>query len=362
MAEGAIAAGCRFYAGYPITPSSEIAERMSHRLPVLGGEYIQMEDEIASLAAVVGASCAGAKSMTATSGPGFSLMQENLGLAVMLEAPCVIVDVQRGGPSTGLPTLTSQGDMLQARYGSHGDYEIIAYAPSTIQEMFDYTVRAFAAAETYRTPVLVLADQVLGQMSGRLVIPPAGEIPRAERRRPAAPVADYRPFAANGGAPPMALAGDGYFFHMTGLTHDERGYPATNPAAHQTLVKRLVSKIRAHAAAINEVEERLVDDADVVIVTYGSTVGPAWEAVLEARKVGRRVGLLRLITPWPFPAEAIQRVSAHAKALLVPEVNLGQMVHPVREHATCPVHHVGLPGGRMLRPREILDALGRIPA
>lgn len=359
VAEGALAAGCRFYAGYPITPSSDIAERMAKRLPQVGGQYIQMEDEIASVTAMIGASCAGAKAMTATSGPGFSLMQEGIGLANMLETPCVIVDVQRGGPSTGLPTLTSQGDMMQVRYGSHGDYETVAYAPSTVQEMFDLTVKAFNTAEVLRTPVFLMADQVVAQMTSRLVIPDKSQIPVKNRPRPngGSPKQDYKPFDATSLVPPMAYAGEGYKIHMTGLTHDERGHPKTIVSAHEALMGRLLRKVREHASAITEYEARLLDDAKIALVVYGSTMGPAWEAVQIARRQGMRVGLLRLVTPWPFPQELIRSLSEKVEAILVAEVNEGQMVHPVREAARCPVHLLGVPGGRLLRPEEILRTL-----
>jgi 2-oxoglutarate ferredoxin oxidoreductase subunit alpha len=360
VVEGAIAAGCRFYAGYPITPSSEIAERMSWRMPLVGGEYIQMEDEMASLAAVIGASCAGAKAMTATSGPGFSLMMEHIGLAAMLEAPCVVVDIQRGGPSTGLPTLTSQGDMMQARWGSHGDYEIVAYAPSTVQEAFDLTIRAFNTAERYRTPVLVMADQIIGQMTAKLVIPPEEEIEVLHRSIPDVPPEEYKPYDSSHLVPPMALPGDGYRVHMTGLTHNEMGYPATSAAGQEALVPRLVRKIRENEADIVEWEERLLDDAEVGLVVYGSTLGPAREAVKAARQEGMKVGILRLITPWPFPKEAIRRLSEQVEAILVAEVNLGQVLHPVREYAERPVHHLGIPGGRIFHPEEILRALRKV--
>ncbi|MCJ2531615.1 MAG: 2-oxoacid:acceptor oxidoreductase subunit alpha [Candidatus Thermoplasmatota archaeon] len=358
--EGAIAAGCRFYAGYPITPSSEIAERASQRLPLVGGEYIQMEDEIGSLAAVIGASCVGAKAMTATSGPGLSLMMEHIGLASMLETPCVIVDVQRGGPSTGLPTLTSQGDMMQARWGSHGDYEIVAYAPSTVQEMFDFAIKAFNAAETYRIPVLVMADQIIAQMTTKLVIPPEEEIETVYRPIPDVPAEEYLPFDSSYLVPPMALAGTGYRLHMTGLTHSDAGYPETNVPGQEALVPRLVRKIRENEEKIVEVEERLVDDAEVGLVIYGSTAGPGWEAVQAARKEGIKAGMLRLVTPWPFPREPVRRLSEQVDAILVAEVNMGQMVHPVMEHAECPVHHLGLPGGRIFHPDEILRGLRKV--
>lgn len=358
--EGALAAGCRFFAGYPITPSSEIAQRASERLPLVGGEYIQMEDEMGSLAAVIGASCAGAKAMTATSGPGLSLMMEHIGLAAMLEAPCVIVDVQRGGPSTGLPTLTSQGDMMQVRWGSHGDYEIVAYAPCNVQEMFDFAIKAFNAAERLRTPVFVLADQVIGQMTARLVIPPEEEIETSYRPLPDGPPEEYLPYDASSPVPPMALAGTGYRLHMTGLTHNEVGYPQTNATGQEALVPRLVGKVREAAPEIVEVEGRLLEDADVGLVVYGSTTGPAWEAVRQARAEGIRAGLLRLVTPWPFPTQAVERLSLQVEHLVVAEVNLGQMFHPVVEHAACPVDLLGLPGGRIFHPGEILAKLREV--
>lgn len=353
LAEGAIAAGCRFYGGYPITPSSEIAECMSRRMPQVGGQYIQMEDEIASITAIIGASCGGAKAMTATSGPGFSLMQEGLGLAYMTEVPCVVADVQRGGPSTGLPTLTSQGDMMQARYGSHGDYEAIAYSPATVQEMFDLTVKAFDTAERLRTPVLVMADQVVGQMTGRLRVPPPEQIRCGTRARAGADG------GSNGSSlvPPMALAGDGKRLHMTGLTHGPTGFPATNAAAHEVLVGRLLRKVRENAKSIQAWDARLLEDARIALIVYGSMLGPGWEAVQMARKEGLRVGMLRLVTPWPFPHELIKDLSNEVDAILVAEANMGQIVHSVREHADCPVHHLGTTGGRILRPDEILRSL-----
>ncbi len=360
VAEGAIAAGCRFFGGYPITPSSEIAERMSWRLPLVGGSYIQMEDEMGSLAAVIGASCAGAKAMTATSGPGFSLMMEHVGLAFMLEAPCVIVDVQRGGPSTGLPTLNSQGDMMQARWGSHGDYEVVAYAPSTVQEMFDFAVKAFNTAERFRTPVFIMADQIIGQMTAKLTIPSEEEIEVVYRLLPDTTPEKYLPFDSSYLVPPMALAGTGYRFHMTSLTHNDLGYPETNAPGQEALVPRLLRKIRSSQAEIVEYEERLLDDAEVGLVVYGSTTGPAWEAVQAAREEGIKAGLLRLITPWPFPSEQVSRLSERVQALLVAEVNMGQMVHSVREHSRCRVDHLGLPGGRIFHPSEILKAIRKV--
>lgn len=362
-AEGAIAAGCRFFAGYPITPASEIAHHMSRRQPKIGGRYIQMEDEIGSMAAILGAAHGGMKSMTATSGPGLCLMVENIGLGFMTETPCVVVNVQRGGPSTGLPTLTSQGDMMQARWGSHGDHEMIAYVPASVQEMFDLTVRAFNTACRYRTPVLVLADQVLGHMSGRVVIPPAEDIEVVDVARPVEPPGPkYLPYAGNGSVPPLAVAGEGYRVHVTGLTHDERGYPDMTPGAQQRLIGRLVGKVRDHIDDIAEMEGRHLDDAEWIVVCYGSTSRAAWRAVKAARAEGLRWGWLRLVTAWPFPYEAMADSLRGARGVLVPEVNFGQMVHPVRESTQRPVHSLCHGGGDMLRPDAILDRLRDLAA
>jgi 2-oxoglutarate ferredoxin oxidoreductase subunit alpha len=356
-AEGAIAAGCRFYGGYPITPSSEIAEHMSRRLPQLGGHYVQMEDEIGSIAAILGASNAGLKSMTATSGPGISLMMENIGLGVITETPCVLVDVQRGGPSTGLPTLIGQGDMMQLKWGSHGDYEIIAYAPNSVQEMFDLTVKAFNMAEKYRTPTFVIADQIVAHMTDRLLVPPPEKIQVLQRRRPAKKDSDFLPFDFSQDFPPMALAGEGYHVSIESLTHDEHGYPSTDHEVSVRMIEHLVNKVRNHADEIVEVEHYMTEDAEVVVVAYGSTSRSALSAVRKARRVGRKVGLLRLVTPWPFPAKEIERLKA--KKIIVPEVNYGQMEHSVREFAPCPVAGVHHGAGTLVPPEKIYAALER---
>lgn len=359
-AEGAIAAGCRFFGGYPITPASEVAERMSERLHGVGGEYIQMEDELASIAAVIGASNAGVKSMTATSGPGVSLMNENIGLAAITETPCVIVNVQRGGPSTGMPTLPAQGDMMQARYGSHGDYPIVAYVPEGPQEMFDLTVSAFNTAERYRTPVFVLADQTVGHMTGRVKVPESVET--VDRPRPTGEPdpATFEPFDDDELVPPMAAAGDGYRVHVTGLTHDERGYPDIDPATQDTMLTRLFEKIRGQREDIVEVEPYRLDDADVGVVAYGSTARSAREAVDELREEGHDVGLLRVITPWPFPVEEIQSLSESVEAIVVAEMNLGQYVRRVREEASVPVHLHGHQGGEIPRPDDVADSIREV--
>ena len=362
-AEGAIAAGCRFFAGYPITPATEIAERMSRRMPEVGGIYIQMEDEIASIAAIIGASFACQKAMTATSGPGFSLMQENIGLAVMTEAPIVIVNIMRGGPSTGQPTMPGQQDVMQAKWGSHGDYEIIALAPSSVQEMFDLTVECFNLAETYRVPVILLADEIIGHMWERVRIPPAEEITQVNREKPTAPRNGYEPFQPGENlVPPMACFGEGYRFHATGLTHNEKGAPETVSVEQQTnLVQRLCDKIRRNADKIIRVEEIMLDDAEVAVIAYGISSRAALSAVRKARAGGVNAGLLRLITIWPFPEEHVARIAQQVKAIIVPEMNYGQLVREVERAAkSTPVILLPKLGEEPHRPLEIVEALRRV--
>ncbi|MGD2166052.1 MAG: 2-oxoacid:acceptor oxidoreductase subunit alpha [Anaerolineae bacterium] len=361
-AEGAISAGCRFFGGYPITPATEVAQRMSERLPVVDGMYIQMEDELASINAVLGASWAGKKAMTATSGPGFSLMMENLGLGIMLETPCVLVNVQRGGPSTGLPTLVGQGDMMQARYGSHGDYAIIALAPSSPQELFDLTIHAFNLAEIYRTPVLVMTDAEVGHMTEKVVIPPPEEVEVEERRKPEVPPEEYLPYRVEPEewVPPMAVAGDGYRIHTTGLTHDERGYPATgDDAAQWPLVQRLVDKIEKNKDDIIILEEDRLEDAEVAVVSYGIAARSAFWPIQMARQMGIPVGLLRLVTVWPFPDDRIRDLAEHVEALVVPEINMGQIAREVERCAAgrARVISVPHPGGGIHDPHEVLDVI-----
>ncbi|MGD8665433.1 MAG: 2-oxoacid:acceptor oxidoreductase subunit alpha [Desulfobacterales bacterium] len=366
-AEGAIMAGCRFFAGYPITPATEVAERMSTRLPQVGGIYIQMEDELASMNAILGASWSGAKSMTSTSGPGFSLMMENLGLGIMLETPCVLVNVQRGGPSTGLPTLVGQQDMMQARWGSHGDYEIIALSPSSPQELFDLTIRAFNLAEKFRTPVLVMTDAEVGHMTERVIIPPPEEIELAQRPlvRKGEVEPDhfriYRDSESGGDGPvaPMAIAGEGFRFHITGLTHDERGYPAMNAEASEWNIKRLVNKIRLHRDDIIQVEERHLEDAEIVVVSYGISARTSLWPIEQARREGIRVGCLRLITVWPFAEEQIRALAKKIRAFVVPEINEGQILREVERCAAGQAHVIGVNrlGGDILEPQQVLSAL-----
>jgi 2-oxoglutarate ferredoxin oxidoreductase subunit alpha len=359
-AEGAIAAGCRFFAGYPITPATEIAEHLSERMPEYGGIYIQMEDEIASMAAIIGASYAGLKAMTATSGPGFSLMQENIGLAVMTEAPCVIVDIMRGGPSTGQPTLPGQQDVMQARWGSHGDYDIIALSPSSVQEMFDLTVEAFNLSEIYRVPTLLMGDEVVGHMWEKVVIPPCDKLKIVNRKKPHSRPSEYEPFKPEDDLiPPMACFGEGYHFHATGLTHDEHGFPKTQSSEVQTqLVNRLCEKIRKNENRIIKVDQVMLEDADVAVVAYGIVARAALSAVRKAREAGIKAGLLRLITLWPFPEAYVAEIAKRAKKIVVPEMNCGQMVREVERAAKeTPVVFLSKLGEDPHTPMEILNAI-----
>lgn len=361
-AEGALAAGLDFFAGYPITPSTEVCERLAHRLPLVGAKFIQMEDELASMAAIIGGSAAGARSLTATSGPGFSLMMENIGLAAMMEVPCVIVNVMRASPSTGLPTAVGQSDVLQARWGSHGDYGIVAYAPCSPQECFDLTVRAFNTADKYRIPVFMLMDEVIGHMTERVLIPEASEIPYTPRKRPSAPPGEgkFLPYKPDEDmVPPMAHAGEGYRIHMTGLTHDEHGYPNLNAAQHEELINRLVDKVRLNASEIEMYEEHLLDDAEVILISFGCTARSARSAVTLARAKGIKAGLLRLITIWPFPESRIRALLKNngVKKFVVPEVNLGQIRREVERLTQLPVDRVNHAGGEMITPQRILEAI-----
>jgi 2-oxoglutarate ferredoxin oxidoreductase subunit alpha len=358
--EGAMAAGCRFVAGYPITPSTEVVERISARFPMIGGTFIQMEDELASMAAVVGASWTGTKSMTVTSGPGFSLMMENIGLAAMMETPCVVVNVQRGGPSTGLPTMVGQADMMQARWGSHGDYELIAMSPQSPQEAFNLTIDAFNLAETYRVPVMFMMDECVGHMTEKVVIPPADEIEVVPRRLTAAKPADFRPYRLDGSVvPEFARAGDGYRFHTTGLTHDERGYPVMSAECQEWNVRHLIDKIRCHADEIIRVEEEQVEGAEVVVIAYGITARVTRMAIDMARRDGLKIGFLRLVVVWPFPERRIRELAGRVKAFVVPEINYGQIALEVERcaagrAATCHVPHGG---GGVHDPHAIYKAI-----
>jgi len=339
-ARGAVAAGCRFYAGYPISPSSEVAEEMARLLPSVGGVFVQMEDEIASLAAVIGASVAGVKAMTATSGPGFSLMQEHLGYAAMTEVPCVVVEVMRGGPSTGLPTSPSQGDVMQARWGTHGDHPVIVLAPGSVLEVFELTVRAFDLSERFLVPVVVVYDEVLGHVRERVELPERVEV--SDRRPPRGDPGPYRPYAADpDGVPRIPPFGAGYRFHVTGLAHDERGYPTTDPATVDALLRRLHRKVEDRRDELEDVEAFLLEGAEVEVFAYGIVAAAARDAVREARRRGIPAGLLRPRTLWPFPERSVAEAASRARTILVAELNLGQMHREVLAAAAGRAEVVG---------------------
>ncbi|MDR2883895.1 MAG: 2-oxoacid:acceptor oxidoreductase subunit alpha [Deferribacteraceae bacterium] len=358
VAYGALYAGCRFFAGYPITPSTEIAEKLAAELPKHGGRFIQMEDEIASMAAIIGASIAGAKSLTATSGPGFSLKQENLGFACITETPCVIVNVQRGGPSTGLPTAASQSDIMQTRWGTHGDHPIIVVTPSTVLEQFTETVRAFNLAEKYRTPVVLLTDEIIGHTRESVTLPTELEV--IDRTRPTVPPEQYKPFdTTQGDVPPMADFGTGYRFHITGLNHDISGFPSNNGQMAEREEIRMQRKLDNNYDDIVKVEEFMCDDAEVVVFAIGATARSAKDAVLAARKKGIKAGLLKPLTIWPFPDKHISNYKNKVKRMIVAELNLGQMVHEVRRMAEGAFEVDGIfrVDGEPITPSQILTAL-----
>lgn len=356
---GALAAGCRFFAGYPITPSTEIAEIMSKKLPTVGGHFIQMEDEISAVGAIIGASWAGQKVVTATSGPGISLMQENIGYAAMTETPIVIINMQRGSPSTGQPTRSAQADMMQARWGSHGDYETIALTPSSVQECFDYTIKAFNLAEQYRCPVFVMADEIVGHMREKIIIPDEVEI--VPRQMPEKTDDIYLPYdAPANGTAPMPSFGEGFKIHVTGLTHDKRGYPSTDdPEVHTELVTRLCNKVLDKRNEMSIIESEYVDDAEVIVLSYGIPSRSALTAVKQARNKGLKVGYIKLGLVWPVPAENLLELTKTAKRIIIPELNLGQVYYEVDrvlgKHAK--VELLSKIGGALHTPSEILDKI-----
>jgi len=356
-AEGALLAGVKFFAGYPITPSSEIAETMARKLPKIGGKFLQMEDEIASMAAVIGASIAGLKSLTATSGPGMCLKQENLGFAIICEIPCVVVNAQRGGPSTGLPTKPSQGDMMQARWGTHGDHPIIALAPSTVNEIFTLTIKAFNFSEKYRIPVILLLDEVIAHMREKVEIPDIEEVEIINRKKPTVSSEEYLPFKPDeDGVPPMANFGEGYPYHFTGLVHGEKGMPISDSVEIDHFIRRLHDKIQKNLKDILIYEEYLLEDAGIVLIAYGSVARAAERTVKLAREKGIKVGLLKLLTIWPFPEEKIQQLAEKTDLIIVPEMNLGQMVLEVERcaHGKCKVVPYNRIDGELINPMEIL--------
>lgn len=357
---GALAAGLDFYAGYPITPSTEIAELCSEELPKIGGKFIQMEDEIGSIAAIIGASLTGRKAMTATSGPGFSLMQENLGYASLTEVPVVIINVQRVGPSTGMPTSLAQGDVMQARWGTHGDHPVVVLAPGNVKECFELTIKAFNIAEEYRVPVIVLSDEVIGHMREKVVLPDAKDIKVLNRAAPATP-GGYLPYKADadGGVPLMAPFGAGYRYHVTGLFHDETGFPSSRADVADTLLRRLQRKVEKAEPAIRDYFTESTDDCDVLVIAFGSSAMSALSAVRQARAKGVKAGLFRPKTIWPFPEEPLGKLAARAKRVIVPEMNLGQLILEIERIVAgrAPVEHLGKVNGELFRPEEILAAI-----
>ena len=358
--EGALLAGVRFFAGYPITPASEIAEGMATRLPKLGVVFMQMEDEIASMAAIIGASIAGSKSMTASSGPGICLKQENIGFAVITEVPCVIVNSQRGGPSTGLPTKPSQSDVMQARWGTHGDHPMIALAPSDVNEVLHITIKAINFSEKYRTPVMLLLDEMISHMREKVNIPSREEIEIIDRKKPTVDKDNFLPFKADEDlVPPMANFGSGYRYHLTGLVHNEKGYPTSNNKEVDQLIRRLTNKVELNKKDIIIEEEYLLDDARVAIVAYGSVARAAERTVKLAREKGIKAGLLKLVTLWPFSDETINRLAGQVDLIIVPELNLGQMAREVQRAAEgkCRVIPYGRVDGELINPAEILSKI-----
>jgi 2-oxoglutarate/2-oxoacid ferredoxin oxidoreductase subunit alpha len=360
VARAAIDAGCRFFAGYPISPSSEIAGAMAEMLPALGGAFIQMEDEIASMAAIIGAALTGAKTMTATSGPGFSLKQENLGYACMTETPCVIVNVMRSGPSTGMPTLPAQGEFMQARWGTHGDHPIIVLTPTFHDELYSETVRAFNLSEKYRTPVILLTDEVVAHMSGRVNIP--DELHIENRPQPTVAPADYKYYDDAYPISPMVPFFKGYRFHVTGLTHDPNGFATESPVVAQKALERLVHKFDDHLDDICKWDEYQLDDADVVIVSVGSAARAAKQAVMQARSEGQKLGLFRPLTLWPFPEVALKRVAKNAKQVIVAEMNAGQMVLEVERILHRDITLASRYNGEMMTAEDILNTVQTLSA
>ena len=360
IALGALAAGCNFFAGYPITPASEITERMSREMPARGFPFIQMEDEIASIGCCIGGSLAGKKVMTATSGPGFSLMQENLGYACIAEVPLVVVNVMRGGPSTGLPTNVAQGDVQQARWGTHGDHPAIVLCPATVAQCYELTITAFNWAERFRTPVVILGDEVVAHMREKVILPDAHEVEVIDRRQPTVPPDWYVPYKTDGSLiPQLANLGEGYRYHVTGLVHDERGFPTRRADEVEPFYNRLFGKISRHFADLERVQAYQLDDAEMVIIAYGCTARAAAAAVRIGRERGLKVGMLQLMSIWPFPRRPVEEALTGKRLALVPELNMGQLsreVKRVNDGRTQVLRH-GKMDGSMITPDEILGRL-----
>ncbi|OQX88572.1 2-oxoglutarate synthase subunit alpha [candidate division KSB1 bacterium 4484_87] len=362
-AEGAIVAGCRFFAGYPITPSSEIAEILSYLLPKVGGKFIQMEDEIASMGAIIGGSLAGAKAMTATSGPGFSLKQENLGYASLAEVPCVVVDVMRGGPSTGLPTLPSQGDIMQTRWGTHGDHPIIVLMPSGVREVFELTVRAFNLAERYRVPVVLLMDEIIAHVSEKVTLPDVSELEIVERTKPTIPPEEFLPYQmTESDIPPFVSFGEGYRYHVTGLVHDETGFPTNNNEEINRFLNRLNRKVIRYKDEIIELENEKDEGARIGIFSFGSTSRSARQAIAMARDKGIKIHSIRTKVIWPFPDEQILEMAENVDYIIVPELNFGQVAHEVEwaSRGKCEVIKINRVDGEPINPLQILETIEKL--
>ncbi|OGC38750.1 2-oxoglutarate synthase subunit alpha [candidate division WOR-3 bacterium RBG_13_43_14] len=357
-AEAALIAGMRFFAGYPITPSTEIAEILSRRLPKVKGVFIQMEDEIASMASVIGASLAGVKSMTATSGPGFSLMQENIGFAIMAEIPCVVVNVQRGGPSTGLPTNPAQGDVMQARWGTHGDHPAIVVAPGTVNQVFEWTIKAFNLSEYYRIPVIMLLDEIVSHINEKVILPDPSSLAIINRKHTTKMPGEYIPYQNNANMVPEFIEfGLGYHYHVTGLSHDESGFPTNTPGIVNKLIRRLNDKIEKHRHQIIKLKTEFVDDADTFIIAYGSTARSAHFVARMNRAKGIKIGFIQPLVLWPFPGKEIADIVKNAKSIIVPEMNLGQLSHEIECACARPVISVNRVDGNMITPEDILERL-----
>lgn len=362
VVEGALRAGCKFFAGYPITPATEISEVMSQRLPAVDGTFIQMEDEIASMGAVIGASLAGAKSMTATSGPGFSLMQENIGYACIAEVPCVVVNVMRGGPSTGLPTSPAQGDVMQARWGTHGDHPIIALCPSTVRECYELTIKAFNFSEKYRNPVILLLDEVVAHMREKITLNNE-EIDIFNRVKPTVPPEWYIPYEDTPvGIPPMANFGDGYRYHVTGLTHDVRGFPTSRPDEIDPFIRRLFRKISQNFADLQIGEFFMTEDANISVIAYGCVARSAKRAVIDARERGIKAGLLKLNTIWPFMRIYVEKVLQTSHCVIIPEMNMGQISREVKRvnKGDAKVFTINKVDSTIITPTEIFNRIREV--
>lgn len=362
IVEGALRAGCKFFAGYPITPATEISEVMSQRLPAVDGTFIQMEDEIASMGAVIGASLAGVKSMTATSGPGFSLMQENIGYACIAEVPCVVVNVMRGGPSTGLPTSPAQADVMQARWGTHGDHPIIALCPSTIRECYELTIKAFNFSEKYRNPVILLLDEVVAHMREKITLN-NDEIDIFNRVKPTVPPEWYIPYEDTPvGIPPMANFGEGYRYHVTGLTHDVRGFPTSRPDEIDPFIRRLFRKISQNFGDLQIGEFFMTDDADVSVIAYGCVARSAKRAVIDARERGIKAGLLKLNTIWPFMRIYVEKILQTSNCVIIPEMNMGQISREVKRvnKGDTKVFTINKVDSTIITPTEIFNRIREV--